>query len=786
MGELKKTPLSFAIQTYKQFRQWLRATSALTADRPSGAPVREWRRAVLSQVFRLSLASCISGASLWLSVLLGGEEAGAGVFPFLFPACVISAWTGGIPGGMLATIILAFGAAFYHLPPAGLAISDSTHVFALCAFVLSGLLIAWLVGALQYHRDLAKYTLLSVGDGVITIDRRNCVRVMNPLAEALTGWSKKEAFGKPLAAVLRIATAKSGRDVETLAALAMRERRVLTLPEDAVVVSKSGNGRPLSDSVAPIQSHHGDIIGAVIVFRDATDRKRTEAALVEAETRYREIFENAVVGMFQSTPDGRYVRVNQAMAVMCGYTSPQEMIEVTSDIAHPENPSPDLRDEFRHLLEERRIINAFPLEVLRRDGARISTIVNARVVCDAEGRVLYYEGTQEDITDRKRLQAQFEHAQKLEAVGRLAGGVAHDFNNILGVISGYTELAREKVDKNHPVVSNINQIRDATVRAARLTRQLLAFSRQQVAQPTVLDLNKIISGLSQMLERLVGEDVSVSFKPGDGLGLVVADPGQIEQVLMNLAVNARDAMPAGGKIKIETGNVSLDKEYARQHPSAVPGPSVMLTFSDMGQGINKDILPKIFEPFFTTKEPGKGTGLGLATVYGIVKQNNGNIWVYSELGIGTTFKIYFPRVDLRETPIVAEFQTASAGGTEAIMLVEDDVDIRELVATMLQAAGYKVLKPDSATAALELAQTPSVNIDLLLTDIIMPHMSGIELYDQVQALRPGIKRLYMTGYAGDDLGRRGLLESDMVVLEKPFDSTALLASVRAVLDRDNS
>jgi CheY-like chemotaxis protein len=289
-----------------------------------------------------------------------------------------------------------------------------------------------------------------------------------------------------------------------------------------------------------------------------------------------------------------------------------------------------------------------------------------------------------------------------------------------------------------------------------------------------------------MLERLVGEDVSVSFKPGDGLGLVVADPGQIEQVLMNLAVNARDAMPAGGKIKIETGNVSLDKEYARQHPSAVPGPSVMLTFSDMGQGINKDILPKIFEPFFTTKEPGKGTGLGLATVYGIVKQNNGNIWVYSELGIGTTFKIYFPRVDLSETPTLPEFETASVGGTEAIMLVEDDVDIRELVATMLEAAGYKVLKPDSATAALELAQTPSANFDLLLTDIIMPHMSGVELYDQVRALRPGIKRLYMTGYAGDDLSRRVLLESDMVVLEKPFDSTALLASVRAALDRDNS
>ena len=786
MGELRRSPVPFAIQIYKRFTQWLGGAGPIVAARPSGAPIWGWRRAFLSHAFRLSFASCVSGASLWLSVLLGGEEAGAGVFPFLFPACVISSWTGGLAGGMLATIILASGAAFYHLPPVGLAVGDSIHVFALCAFVLSGILIAWLVGALQYHRDLASYTLLSVGDGVITTDRRNCIRVMNPLAEALTGWSKKEAVGRPLAEVLRIATATSGRDVETLAALAMRERRVLTLPEDAVVVSKSGNGRPLSDSVAPIQSHYGDIIGAVIVFRDATDRKRTEAALIEAEIKYREIFENAVVGMFQSTPDGHYLRVNQAMAVMCGYDSPEGMIKATSDIDHQNSDTPDLRDDFRHLLEEKSVVNAFPLEIVRRDGTRLSTIVNARKVCDAAGRVLYYEGTQEDITDRKRLQAQFEHAQKLEAVGRLAGGVAHDFNNILSVISGHSDLAMAKVERDHPIVGNINQIKDATARAARLTRQLLAFSRQQVVQRTVLDLNKIVGLLSQMLERLVGEDITISFIPGDGLGLVVADPGQIEQVLMNLAVNARDAMPSGGKIRIETGNVSLDKEYAARHPSAVAGASVMLTFSDTGHGIDKDVLPKIFEPFFTTKEPGKGTGLGLATVYGIVKQNNGNVWVYSELGVGTTFKIYFPRVDLTETEILPQPQLAPEGGTEAIMLVEDDVDIRELVATVLQDAGYKVLKPDTATAALELAQNNSVNFDLLLTDIIMPNMSGVELYDQVRRLRSGIKRLYMTGYAGDDLGRRGLLEPDMVVLEKPFDTTALLTKVREVLDSDIS
>jgi CheY-like chemotaxis protein len=289
-----------------------------------------------------------------------------------------------------------------------------------------------------------------------------------------------------------------------------------------------------------------------------------------------------------------------------------------------------------------------------------------------------------------------------------------------------------------------------------------------------------------MLEHLVGEDIAVSLKPGEGLGLVVADPGQIEQVLMNLAVNARDAMPKGGEIKIETRNVNLDKEYRMQYSSAVSGPSVMLMFSDTGYGIEKDVLPKIFEPFFTTKDPSMGTGLGLATVYGIVKQNNGNIWVYSEPGMGTTFKIYFPRTDLSETSTMPESQTSSVGGTETVLLVEDDVDMRALVATLLEAAGYKVLKPDSVTAAIELAQTNSANFDLLLTDIIMPDMNGVELYDRVRASRPGVKRLYMTGYAGQDLGRHGILDSDVVVLEKPFDSTTLLAGIRAVLDRDNS
>lgn len=736
-------------------------------------------------VSQLGLASSISGLALGLSVLFG-NGAGVGIFPFLFPVCVVSAWTGGMVGGSLATVFLAIGAAYYHLPPAGMAVADSAHLLALASFVLSGLLIAWLVGALQQSRDLLNCTLISIGDAVITTDRKNRVQRMNPLAEALTGTRRADAFGKPLGEVLRAVIPSTGQNMETVGAAVIREKRPQSLPEDAVLVDKSGNLFPLDDSVAPIRLRTGDVVGAVIVFRDATNRRRNEAARVEAETRYREIFENAVVGMFQSTPDGRYLRVNQAMALMHGYISPEAMVESTTDIAHQEYEHPAQRDEFMHLLEEKRVVTAFPLEVSRRDGTRLSTIVHARVVSDADGKIQYYEGTQEDITARKRLQAQLEHAQKMEAVGRLAGGVAHDFNNVLHVIYGYSDLAMEKIDANHPVLRDIKRIKEAAARATRLTKQLLAFSRQQAVQPAVLDLNKLISGWSQMLERLVGEDINIFFQPGDTLGLVLADHGQIEQILMNLAVNARDAMPLGGAIRIVTGNVSLDRKYARQHPPVVPGPYVMLSFSDTGHGIDKNLLQKIFEPFFTTKESGKGTGLGLATVYGIVKQSGGNIWVYSEPGVGTTFKIYLPRVDLKEALTepapVADF----IGGSETILLVEDDNDIRELVAAMLKAGGYNVLVAESPSAALHAARNSSENIALLLTDIIMPEMSGVELCQRIRASRPAIRQLYMTGYPGSELGRRGLLESDAEILEKPFEEHDLLARVRSVLDRGAS
>ena len=519
-------------------------------------------------------------------------------------------------------------------------------------------------------------------------------------------------------------------------------------------------------------------IGAVW---DITERKHSEQALREAEEKYREIFDHAVIGIFQSTPDGRYLSVNKAMARMNGYRSPEEMVAMVTDIERLGYVQPSRRLEFKHLLEEQGVVRDFTFEFHRKDGSRGWALVNARAVRDAQRTVIYYEGTQDDITERMRLEAQYQHAQKMEVVGRLAGGVAHDFNNLLGVIIGYSEHAAGRLDPTHPVMRSISKIKQAAERAASLTKQLLAFSRQQVIYPRILDLNKVVGRSAEMMERLVGEDVKVTFKPGAQLGFIKADPGQIEQILMNLAVNARDAMATGGKIMIETANVELDEDYVQQHPLVLTGPYIMLTFADTGCGIDQETLPHIFEPFFTTKAPGKGTGLGLATVYGIVKQNNGYIWAHSERNEGTMFKIYLPRVEEVESPFEPDPEAESQGGSETILLVEDEAALREVTASLLETAGYKVLRAESAPAALVVARAYEGKIDLLLTDVIMPVMSGVELYDRLVKSRPATRLLYMSGYAGDQLSHYGQFDPRSEILQKPFTRKALLKKLRAVL-----
>jgi PAS domain S-box-containing protein len=377
---------------------------------------------------------------------------------------------------------------------------------------------------------------------------------------------------------------------------------------------------------------------------------------------------------------------------------------------------------------------------------------------------------------------QLRQSQKMEAVGRLAGGVAHDFNNLLTAITGYSELTLKRLPGDDPLRRNVEEIKRAGERAASLTRQLLAFSRKQVLQPVVMDLQAVVSDMEKMLRRLIGEDIELRTVLGGELGSIKADPGQIEQVIMNLAVNARDAMPAGGKLTIETQNVYLGEDYATRHIAVKPGAYIMMAVTDTGTGMDEQTQRRIFEPFFTTKEMGKGTGLGLSTVYGIVKQSGGNIWVYSEVSRGTTFKIYLPRVDegAQDYKRSAEVEE-SLYGTETILVAEDDERLRNLVREVLEGYSYKVLLAANGSVALSIFERQEEPVHLLLTDVIMPGMSGRELADRLTRLHPEIKTLYMSGYTDDAIVHHGVLDADTSFIQKPFDSAALARKVREVL-----
>ena len=455
---------------------------------------------------------------------------------------------------------------------------------------------------------------------------------------------------------------------------------------------------------------------------------------------------------------------------------------------------PDERDEMAaYFAEVAGGRQAFDREYrIRRlsDGAERWVHAIGELTYDGEGRPLELIGTIQDVTERKAAEVEKAHvegmlrqSQRLEAVGQLAGGVAHDFNNILGVITGYAELAQKQLPEGHPARPRLAEILKAAGRAAALTRRLLAFGRKQVMQPKLLDLNHLLRDLGRMVERLVGEDVELELRTAPELGAVKADPTQIEQVVMNLVVNARDAMPRGGGLTIETANVDLDEAYAALHPPAQAGRFVMIAVSDSGVGMDAEVQKHVFEPFFTTKPPGEGAGLGLATVYGIVKQSGGYIWVYSEPGRGTTFKIYLPRAD--EAPgaeAAAPAGLPSARGHETVLVVEDNAPLREAVRETLGELGYVVLIAGDGESAIETAASHAGPIHLLLSDVVMPKLGGPGLALRVAALRPGIRVLYMSGYSNGVISRHGVLGPDVLLLEKPFTGERLARAVRAALD----
>ncbi|HXH07400.1 MAG TPA: PAS domain S-box protein [Vicinamibacterales bacterium] len=519
----------------------------------------------------------------------------------------------------------------------------------------------------------------------------------------------------------------------------------------------------------------------VAVFDNVTERKRTEERLRHSEAEYRGLVERSPLGVYRSTPDGRLLAANPALVAMLGYDSVDEVLRLRmgTDVYADRGERERLRTQAAEGEE-----STAETQWKRRDGSLITVRLHVRTVHDPRGAVAYYEGLVEDITEQRRLEQQFMQAQKMEAVGRLAGGVAHDFNNLLTAIAGYTDLLLDELAPGDPKREDLKEIRAAAHRATGLTRQLLAFSRRQVLQTRALDTNYVVRAVEGMLKRLIGEDITLKITLSPTPTIVKADAGQLEQVILNLAVNARDAMPDGGCLAIETAHVELDEAAARLRGGGMtPGRYALLVVSDTGVGMDADTLSHIFEPFFTTKGPGKGTGLGLATVYGIVKQSGGWIWVDSAPGRGTTFEIYLPSIDAPVEAADAEGDLRPvAGGRETVLLVEDDAAVRDVASRVLSQRGYTVLPAPHGGAALETARIYGKSIDLLLTDLIMPGMTGRELAAVLESERPGLRVIFMSGYTDDAVVRYGVLEAELAYLQKPFTAEALARKVREVLD----
>jgi two-component system, cell cycle sensor histidine kinase and response regulator CckA len=516
--------------------------------------------------------------------------------------------------------------------------------------------------------------------------------------------------------------------------------------------------------------------------KERAARRAGDVELVKAAQRYRALFDNSPLPTWVYEPGTHsLLAVNQAAVSHYGYTREEfarlrlEDLELPAPETEATGPASGRAGRVREVLHKKKDGSAIWVELTTNDLELEGRPARLLVVHDVTER------KQAEIQLRKT-EEQLRQAQKMEAIGSLAGGIAHDFNNLLSVILGYASLAMTELKPGEPIRSDIEEVEQAGQRAAQLTRQLLAFSRKQILKLVVLDLNDVIASMERMFGRLIGEDVQVSVLSERNLGKIHADASQVEQILMNLVVNARDAMPKGGRLTIETSNVELDASYAADHVGVIPGRYVMLAVTDTGVGMDAAVQSRIFEPFFTTKGPDRGTGLGLATVFGIVKQSGGHIWLYSEVGAGTTFKLYFPRNDQdREDAQLAATDLMVLTGTETILLVEDEKQVRELARTILRRSGYNVLESQNGGDALLTCEQYPGKIQLLITDVVMPRMSGKALAERLAPLRPEMKVLYMSGYTDNSIVHHGILDSGIAFLEKPITPPSLLRKVREVL-----
>ncbi|TWI76892.1 PAS domain S-box-containing protein [Desulfobotulus alkaliphilus] len=621
-------------------------------------------------------------------------------------------------------------------------------------------------------------TLKSIGDAVIATDRKGHITLMNPVAENLTGWPLKEALQKPLTEVFRIVNAESRKTPDNPVEKVIASGRTEGLANHTLLIARDGRECQIADSAAPIFQEEGILTGVVLVFRDVSEEYRILENLKESEEDYRRLFEeHAAVKLILDPETGAVVDANQAAADYYGWSRETLKKKRIQDIntLSPE----EIAAEIEKVKKEKRI--HFEFRHRRADGSIRDVAVLSSVIRLKNKE--YLHSIIHDISQRKRLEAQLIQSQKMESIGRLAGGVAHDFNNMLGIIMGNAELMETRLDARHPAMAELGEIKKAAERSTELTKQLLAFARRQTIAPRVLNLNQTIEGMLKMLHRLIGEGIELRWHPEENLRYVRMDSSQLDQILVNLTVNAKDAIAGVGMMTIETANASFEEGYGETHGDFIPGDYVMLAVSDNGCGIEKEHLPQLFEPFFTTKPQGSGTGLGLSMIYGIVRQNQGFINVYSEPGKGSTFRIYLPATDEESCSAPDAEKTSLPRGKECILLVEDEPALLQLTGRILEKLGYEVMAAATPEEALSLAEQHGNKIHLLLTDVVMPQMNGQELSLRIENRCPGIRSLFMSGYTANVIAHHGVLKPGIHFLQKPFSMKDLAEKIRETMAR---
>jgi PAS domain S-box-containing protein len=631
--------------------------------------------------------------------------------------------------------------------------------------------------ALRNQHEMLNAIVEGTTAAIYVKDLQGRYQLMNSAGVMLVGKRLDEIVGKKDSELFSPETAGElmARDQEML-----QSGLVSTYEEE---ISRGSVTRTFLTTKGPLRDAQGRVSGIVGSSLDITERYRAIEALAESEERFRTIFDGSPIGMAVIGTDGKIVASNPACRQMLSLQE-EDMagVAIFDELTHPDDRAGDA-ESFQQLIRGEIEYDRREKRYILRDGRRVFADLHLYLVRDKKGAARYLIGIAVDISERKSLETQLRQAQRMETIGRLAGGVAHDFNNLLMVIKGYCDLLIER-GANGDGMPQLERISKAADQAASLTQQLLAFSRKQVMQPKVFNLNTLVWNAEKMLSRLISESVEMVTVTAKNLGTIKADPGQIEQVILNLVINARDAMPNGGTLTLETANIELDESYAQGHLGAVPGSYILLAVTDNGLGMDDETQARIFEPFFTTKELGKGTGLGLSMVYGIVKQSGGYIWVHSAIGKGSSFRVYLPRVFENEQELAPPQPVSqSLAGKETILLVEDDPLVRGLAQEILKSRGYSVLVAERPDAALEICRQHAGRIDLLLTDVIMPGMNGRDMADEILAIRPEVGVLFMSGYTNTVAMRNGSSGKLTSFLQKPFSPTVLGRKVREMLDQ---